>query len=230
MSGKLHKNFTDKQRKIIAVFVLFLFTVLSIVVYIFWGKPIIDFVTNAQRVHEYVRLNPVFSRLFFCTAVFFQVIFAIIPGEPFELGAGYAFGAIEGCIICLVGIFAASAVIFLTVKRFGRPVVELFIPPEKIESVKIFQNKKKLNLITFIVFFIPGTPKDLLTYTAALTPIKMRDWLFISTLARTPSIITSTVAGKVFAENRYMLAFIFFAAGGLIAVFGMFIFHKINGK
>ena len=219
---------SDKRRKIITVCVLFLFAAVVIAVYIFWGKPVLSFVTNAEAVHNYVKLHPILSRLFFCTAVCLQVIFAIIPGEPFELGAGYAFGAIEGCAICLIGIFAASAVIFLAVKRFGRPAAELFIPREKLDSIKIFQNKKKLNLIVFIVFFIPGTPKDILTYTVALTPIKTADWLFISTAARIPSIITSTVAGNVFAQNRPALGFVFFAAGGVLAIIGMLIFRKIN--
>ena len=224
--GLIHS--TDRARKIITAAVLLLLTAAGILIYFFWGKPAIAFVTDAQRVHTYIKLHPFLSRLFFIFAVFMQVIVAVIPGEPFELGAGYAFGAVEGCIICLIGTCAASAVIFLAVKRFGQPAVELFFSKEKIASIKIFQNEKKLKLIVFIVFFIPGTPKDILTYTAALTPIKMIDWLLISTFARIPSIITSTIAGNVFGQNRPFLAFVFFAAGGIIALIGLFVFKRLN--
>ena len=64
---------------------------------------------------------PVASRLIFFFANFLQVVIAIIPGEPFELAAGYAFGALEGTIICMAAIYAASIFIFLLVKRFDVP-------------------------------------------------------------------------------------------------------------
>lgn len=224
--GRVHS--TDRIKKSITAAVLLLLTAAGILLYFFWGKPVIAFVTDAEKLHTYINLHPFLSRLFFIFAVFMQVIVAIIPGEPFELGAGYAFGAVEGCVICLIGIFAASAFIFVTVKRFGLPAVELFFSKEKIAAIKIFKNEKKLKLIVFIVFFIPGTPKDILTYMAALTPIKIKDWLFISTFARIPSIITSTIAGNVFGQNRPLLAFIFFAAGGVIALIGMRVFKQLN--
>ena len=66
---------------------------------------------------------------------------------------------------------------------------------EKIENSKLFQNPKTIRFLIFILFFIPGTPKDLLTYIAALLPIKPMEFIIISTIARFPSVISSTWAG-----------------------------------
>ena len=64
----------------------------------------------------------------------------------------------------MAGILIGSVVIFAFVRKFGIRLVEIFFPIEKINSLKFLKNTKSLNTTAFIVFFIPGTPKDLLTY------------------------------------------------------------------
>ena len=72
---------------------------------------------------------------------------------------------------------------------------------EKIENSKVFQNPKKIEFIMLILFLIPGTPKDLLVYVAGLLPIKPLKFIIISTFARFPSVITSTLAGENVAKR-----------------------------
>ena len=38
-----------------------------------------------------------------------QIVIALIPGELVEVGTGYAFGAVEGTLICMIGVASASA-------------------------------------------------------------------------------------------------------------------------
>ena len=66
---------------------------------------------------------------------------------------------------------------------------------DRIRSLRFLQDSRRLNLLTFIVFFIPGTPKDLLSYFIGLTDMKLGTWLCITAVARIPSIVTSTVTG-----------------------------------
>lgn len=77
-----------------------------------------------------------------------QVIFAIIPGEPLEIGAGYAFGALEGTVLCVIGGLLGSLVVFAFVRTFGVRVVELFFPIEKINNLKFLKNAKRLEVVT----------------------------------------------------------------------------------
>lgn len=135
----------------------------------------------------------------------FQIIVAIIPGEPLEIGAGYAFGAVEGTILCLIGAVLGGAIVVLLVRRYGIKLVEVFFPKEKIMSLRFMQDSRRLELLVFIVFMIPGTPKDLLCYAVGLTNLRMRDWLWISLVARIPSIITSTIAARL-GERNYVFA------------------------
>ena len=113
-----------------------------------------------------------------------QVIIALIPGEPIEIIAGLMYGGFLGLLTCLLGILLGSAVVFVLVKKVGYPLVNAFVSDEKISHYKFLNDTKRLETITFILFLIPGTPKDTLTYIAGLTKISPLKFLIIATIAR----------------------------------------------
>ena len=131
---------------------------------------------------------------------------AIIPGEPIELGAGYAFGIWKGSLICDFATTLASVLIFLLVRRFGVSFIELFVSREKLETVKFLNDNKKVESILFLLFLIPGTPKDLLSYFAGLTRIKLSHWIFICGVGRFPAIFLSCISGSALSAAQYELA------------------------
>lgn len=134
-----------------------------------------------------------------------QIFLIIIPGEPIEILAGMCYGAVWGTVFCVISSGVISGMIFLLVRKLGRKFVYDFYDEKKISKIennKLFQNPKKIEMIMFILFLIPGTPKDLLVYVAALLPIKPVRFIIISSLARFPSIITSTLAGKNIVVRR----------------------------
>lgn len=150
-----------------------------------------------------------------------QVVLAVLPGEPIEVMAGVLYGTWGGLAVCLLGLLIGTAVIFFTVRRLGRSFVERLFSKEKLQRLSFLQDTKKLELITFILFFIPGTPKDMLTYVAGLTPIRTRDFFLIATLARIPSVITSTYAGGALIRGEFwkMLAvFLITGAAGCLGI------------
>ena len=128
-----------------------------------------------------------------------QIFLAILPGEPLEILAGMCYGGIGGTIFILVSVFVTTTVIVMLVKKYGKKLVYEFFDKNKIDKIeksKIFNNPKKIEMILFILFFIPGTPKDLLVYIGGLLPIKTLRFILIATFARIPSIISSTFAGS----------------------------------
>ena len=127
-----------------------------------------------------------------------QIFFVVIPGEPLELLAGMCYGTVGGTIFITASVFITTVLIFFTVKKFGRKFVEESFGKEKIDKIensKILKNPKKIEIIMTILFLIPGTPKDLLVYIGGLLPIKPLRFILISTFARFPSVISSTIAG-----------------------------------
>ena len=221
------RHLTTKQKKIISVILLVLFLGFSALVAWFIGKPMISLVSEPEKFRDWVESRGILGRLIFIGMMVFQVIIALVPGEPLEIGAGYAFGAVEGTLLCVAGVTIGSLLVFGLVRRFGIRLVEVFFDTGKIKQLKFLQNEKRLDLITFIVFFLPGTPKDLLTYFVGLTDIKLSKFIFIVSVARMPSIITSTVGGSALGIKRYELAAIVFGGTVVISLLGLFIYNKI---
>ena len=79
----------------------------------------------------------------------------------------------------------------------------------------------------FILFIIPGTPKDILTYIVPLTPMKLSTFLLLSTVARLPSVVTSTIGGNALGTGKLTFALIVFGATALISALGILIYRRI---
>ena len=219
----------DKKRKqAVALVCLGLAVVVMVVIFWFVGRPMLQFVSQPDQFREWVDSHGLWGRVAFVGMMMFQVFVAIIPGEPLEIGAGYAFGVLEGTLLCVLATSLSGTLIFLIVKKFGMKFVTLFVSEEKIHSLKFLQNTRRLDLIAFLLFFIPGTPKDVLTYIVGLTPMRLSTWIFITTVARLPSVITSTVGGNALGSQEYLFAVIVFAATAVISGVGVLVYRKIT--
>ena len=130
-------------------------------------------------------------------------------------------------ILCLLGTIVGSAIIYAFTRRFGVKMVEAFISREKFDSSKFIHNSRKLNILIFVLFFIPGTPKDLITYFIGLTPMKLSTFLALSTIARIPSVVSSTLGGNAMGLRNYGVALVVFAITLVISGIGLLIYTKI---
>lgn len=162
---------------------------------------------------------------------FAQIFLFIIPGEPIEILAGICYGHIWGTIFIMISSAIITLFIYLLVHKLGRKFIYDFIDKKKIQKIensKVFQNSKTIRFIIFILFFIPGTPKDLLTYIAALLPIKPLEFIIISSIARFPSVVSSTWAGASLLEGNWKLSLIIYGATFLIVAIVVLIMKKFD--
>lgn len=150
-----------------------------------------------------------------------QVIVAFIPGGPVELIAGVLFGVVGGTAVCLVGSVIASSVIFFTVRRVGASFVERLFGKEQVLQFDFFHDNRRMETVTFLLFLIPGLPKDMLTYLAGISRVRAGRFLVISTLGRFPAIVTTATMGSTMSQGNWiatLLIFLFTAAVGLVGI------------
>lgn len=160
-----------------------------------------------------------------------QIFLFILPGEPIEILSGMCYGGIGGTFFIIVSSAIISIAIFYLVKIFGKKFVYEFCNKEKVQKIensKLFQDPKKIEIIMLILFLIPGTPKDLLTYIAGLLPIKPLRFIVIATLARIPSIVSSTFAGEKIIAGNFKMAAIIYGAIIAIVVVIIYIVNKLD--
>ena len=81
-----------------------------------------------------------------------------------------------------------------------------------------------------LLFFIPGTPKDLLVYIGALLPIKPMHFILISTFARFPSIISSTMVGNSLTKGEWIISLIIYGITFVITAIGIYVSKRKGGK
>ena len=208
----------ERPRRIVTVasilFLLALFTLIGIYV----GLPLVrQFRESPESFRAYVESHGALGKLLMIGITVLQVVIALLPGEPFELAAGFVFGWLQGGILCMIGCVIASSTVFMLVRTFGKKVVELFFQEDKIRQYAFLQNEKRLNILVFILFLIPGTPKDMLTYVVPLTPMKLSTFLWLTSLARIPSLFSSTVTGSLAQNENYVAAIITYAITFLVS-------------
>lgn len=219
-----------RRRRIVSVVSMLLFAGVFVFLFFVVGRPIVHFAKDPELFRDWLDEYGIWSRLIFVGVSLLQILVGIIPGEPLEIGAGYAFGFVEGTLLCLLAVLIGSALIWCFSHYLGIKAVEAFYPREKLEELSFLKNTQRLNIIVFILFFIPGTPKDMLTYFLGLTPMKLSTCLFITTVARIPSIITSTIGGSALGNQNYWTAVIIFAVTGVMALGGILFYKWKFGK
>lgn len=224
------RSFTEKQKRWIAGTGIFLFLLLSVLICIFAGKPLIQFVQEPERFRAWVDEQGILAPIAFLGMLVLQIVVAVIPGEPLEIAAGYAFGAVEGTLLCLFGAFLGRVAVFLLVRKLGARAVDVFFPLDKLNELKFLQNKRRLTLWVFFLFFLPGTPKDVLCYIVGLTKLPLRSWIIISTIAPIPSIITSTIGGSALGMGRYAFAAAVFGATLAISAAGLLVYRRVSRR
>ncbi len=208
-----------KRNRIVALVVMIvLFAVLALLVCT-RGKTLYHFFKEPEQLRLWIESHGILGQIIYMLCVIVQVVIAVIPGEPLELMAGYAFGAIAGTLLCLVASTLGSILVFLLVRRYGMRLVELFYPPEKLENLKFLKTSYKRSLLFALIFAIPGTPKDLLCYYAGLTDMKLMTFVLISSVGRLPSIVTSTLSGDALGTRQYVQALVIF--GIVLAISGV---------
>ena len=154
----------------------------------------------------------------------FQVIFVFLPGEVIEVAAGFSYGTFEGLIICLLGTIIGTIIIYGLLNKYGIKFINKFYDTNKINQINFLKKEKHLEIIIFIIFFIPGTPKDLITYLAPFTRLELTTFLAITSIARIPSIITSTISGSALSNQNYQLTIWVFIITGAISILGLLIY------
>lgn len=187
---------------------------------------------ETQRfIQNWIRERGIWGILILLGLQVLQVIIAFIPGEPMELLAGALCGALGGTVLCLTGTVLASACIFALSRRYGRRLLALLGFGEKqVAQWKWLQRdeqSEKADLVIFLVFLIPGTPKDMLTYVVGMTRVSLKRFLCLSTLARVPSVLSSTLIGSSVIQGEGETALILMLITGLLGILGIEAREKI---
>lgn len=211
---------------IINIIAIIILIVLFILIYINFKDELrlLETKEGRDQLIEMIQSTGIFGSIILILIQALQVIVAFIPGEFVEIISGAMFGPILGLIICLIGLNLGTLAIYGLVKLFGRPFVNENIKNKKFK-LEFLNDPKRSLIIIFFVFLLPGIPKDILIYPMPLTKVKMTRFMIVSSIARIPSILSSTFIGASIIEGNYISSIIVFVVFFVLAIIGL-IFNK----
>ncbi|HOZ54592.1 MAG TPA: VTT domain-containing protein [Clostridia bacterium] len=243
MKNELKKhqlNVKSKRIKFLKllVFTITIFSIIAIILYLFPTISKILTTQGQQDFKEKIDSLGIFGGLILFGLQLAQVVLVILPGEPIEILAGMCYGVIGGTIFITASVFVITSGITILVKKFGKKYIYNFFEKEKIDKIensKFYKNPAAIEIILIILFMIPGTPKDLLVYLGGILPVKYWRFVLISTFARFPSVISSTIAGANVAYGNWQISLLtygitFIVTGIMILIVNHFDKEKITSE
>lgn len=131
-----------------------------------------------------------------------QVVVAPIPGEVTGFLGGILYGNFIGVVLSTIGLTLGSYIAFALSRAFGRPFVEKFVDKKTMDRFDYLLRHKGAFLI-FLLFLIPGFPKDFLCYILGLGHLSTIEFLVISTTGRLLGTILLTLGGTYIRNQQY---------------------------
>lgn len=153
------------------------------------------------------------------SAQIIQIIIAFIPGQGIQMATGYIYGLGVSIVFSIVGAVIGETVAFIIGRVLGYDGLRIIMPKGMIDKYVDRLGAKKSLRIVFILYLLPGFPKDLINYVAGISNLRLNVFLISATIARTPAMIGSILIGTLLDSKRYYLV----AVIGIISIILFFI-------
>lgn len=157
----------------------------------------------------------------------FQVVAAPIPGEVTGFIGGYLYGPVLGTVLSTIGLTIGSLIAFLLARIFGRPFVDKFVKKETMDKYDFLLHHEGAFLV-FLLFLIPGTPKDFLCYILGLGHLTTKEFLIMSTVGRLGGTVLLTLGGNYIHQHQYRQFFVLLGVTIIMVFFSMVYKDKLE--
>ena len=158
---------------------------------------------NGDRLRESILAYGPLAPIIFIVLQVLQVIFAPIPGEATGVLGGYLFGAWPGFIYSSIALAIGSGIAFAIGQLLSSVIKRRY------KETKVYQRFNHLVykggfVIPFVLFLLPGFPKDSLSYLLGLSFMPFKVFLFIAGVARMPGTLMLSFQGAKVYEEAYV--------------------------
>jgi uncharacterized membrane protein YdjX (TVP38/TMEM64 family) len=183
-----------------------------------------DSLYNRHELKRFILSFGAYSPLAYILLQIIQVIVAPIPGGAIEFLGGYLFGVKAGFIYSMIGLMLGSWAAFSLARIFEKIAVEKFVSERTRKKFDYLVEHEGV-ILSFILFLLPGFPKDALCYILGLTPMHLGIFLIISTIGRIPGTLIATLQGAKAFEHQYY-TFGILLGGSALVILAFYIYHE----
>ncbi len=214
------------KKRLLAVILLLLFVAGCALL---WRSGLIQRLSDRKHLVEMLRSAGVKGPLLCIGVQAAQVIIFVIPGEITQFAAGYVFGVWLGFLYSVIGIALGSAFNFWFARVVGRPTLERLIHRETMAKVDRALNNAKGKSALFVLFLLPGMPKDAMAYGAGLSNMNLVEFVVVTGLARSPALLASILLGSQAYRHDYR-SMIITGVVVVLAILGYYFYERNRNK
>lgn len=150
-----------------------------------------------------------------------QVVISVIPGQILQFAAGYVYGFPIGTLLSLLGIALGTIITFYMARFLGKEAMHVLFGEERITKYINLLNSKRAYIILLVFFVIPGIPKDLLSYAAGVSEIKLKPFLLLSLVGRSPALMVTIAMSRMLYNGSYTELILLIAVSVLLFLIGI---------
>ncbi|MEW5745799.1 MAG: TVP38/TMEM64 family protein [Nitrospirota bacterium] len=169
---------------------------------VLYTSGLAHFFLNKQKLLHFLDTLGPLSFLGFIILQVAQVVAAPIPGEVTGLLGGFLYGPVLGIVLSTIGLTIGSYAAFALARAFGRPFVERVVDKATMKRFDYLLHHKGAFLV-FLLFLIPGFPKDYLCYILGLGHLTTSEFLIIGGTGRLFGTILLTLGGTYIRHHQY---------------------------
>jgi uncharacterized membrane protein YdjX (TVP38/TMEM64 family) len=200
------KNKNIHRLLITAVFVCFLFLLGYVYRQYLWEKITYCYhlFSDREQITTFVASFGHGAPVIFIIIQMLQVLFAPFPGEATGFIGGFLFGTAKGFLYSSIGLTLGSWINFSIGRFMGKRFVRKLIPEPQLDRLdKII--KRQGVIVLFILFIIPGFPKDYLCLFLGLSTLPLKTFLILTGVGRMPGTLMLSLQGSYIFEQKYGL-------------------------
>lgn len=220
----------NKRIPIINIILLVIFLAASTYITVRYTPEFTRILSEPEQFRNWVDSYGFSGVFVFISLQILQVVFAAIPGEVVQIAGGYLYGVWLGTLYLIFGVVIGTVIVFYASRLLGYPLVKALVSQDKLNRLDFLFKGQKAAIVLFILFLLPGLPKDILSYIVGLTPVKPLKFFTIATVARFPALFVSTYIGANLQEQNYFIAFTLFAISVILFLLGYFYKDRLIDK
>lgn len=224
------ENIGLRKRRAAVVAALLAFAGIVGVLALLFGRDVLDVLLDGRAIQQQVdRMGPL-APIVFGVLVVLQEVTVVVPSEPLELAAGYAFGFWKGALVYLGASVVGCLAIIAVVRFGGDKVLELILTKKRRAQLARLHKAQKFDLAILVCFFIPGLPKDLMAYLASFAGMRPIHLVLITTAGRLPSVLAVTLGSSFAAAGNWRATAIVFGATAAAVLAGVLVYHRFKRR
>ncbi len=221
-------RFSPLVKKLILSTGLVLFALALVGLLVVYHDPLWRLMENRDHLKALLLAEGLWAPLAFMGLQALQVVVFVIPGEVTQLAGGWLFGTWLGCLWSLLGITAGACISFLLARLLGRRVIGVFLRSEKLLKWEKALSQPRWLLAIFLLFLVPGIPKDALCYVAGFSRVPLGLFLVVSAVARFPALFLSSWAGSAAGNEHWTPVVVIGVFAVLALTLGWFFRHRME--